>query len=106
MATEQELREKVSKAKKQETRERYESLMLLAGRLQRRLANGFVVFQPQYPLWVEQLIREQVAQGASQDIRWDQTLWALRQMAGLEVPQRRPPGLPLRREENHAGAGL
>lgn len=85
VATEQELREKASKAKKQETRERYESLAFLAGRLQRQLANGFVVFRPQYPLGVEGLIREQVTQGESQDIHWDQTLKRLHQMAGLEV---------------------
>ncbi len=79
VATEQELREKALKAKKQETRERYKSLMLLAGRLQRRLANGFVVFQPEYPLSVERLILEQVAQGDFRDIQWDQTLKMLHQ---------------------------
>lgn len=52
-----ELRSKAQRARTPESRERYRLLLFLAEQMQRRLANGFVVFRPEYPRRVERLIR-------------------------------------------------
>jgi len=70
----------VERAGKPETRARHSLRLFLAETLQRRLLNGFVVFQPQYPRGVEQLIRMRVAENESRDIGWEETLTILRGM--------------------------
>lgn len=74
-----EWRTKVQKARMPETRGLYSLLMFLAERMQRWLPNGFVVFQPEYPILVERLIHERVESGTHGDWAWDETLQRLRQ---------------------------
>ncbi|MBC7228535.1 MAG: TaqI family restriction endonuclease [Thermoflexales bacterium] len=76
-----EWRTKVQKARRPETRESYRLLMFLAERMQRWLPNGFVVFQPEYPILVERLIHERVDAGMRGDLAWDETLKILYQMS-------------------------
>lgn len=76
----EEIRRNVERAKTPETRARHALRLFLAERLQRRLSNGFVVFQPDYPRLVERLIRMRVEEKNSRDIRWDETLNLLRGM--------------------------
>jgi hypothetical protein len=73
-----EWRTKVQKARTPETRESYSLLLFLAERMQRWLPNGFVVFQPEYPILIERLIQERVDSGTGSDLAWDETLSMLR----------------------------
>ena len=83
-----ELQLRGEKARRSDTRYRYGLLTFLAGRMQRRLSNGFVVFQPEYPILIECLIRERVNGGIRDDLAWDKTLEALQRMS--ESPGRSP----------------
>ena len=73
-------------ARKSDTRERYELFFLLAKKLQRWLDNGFVVFQPDYPRFVERFIQEKIKemqqqkmqQQKQQKIGWQETLKHIR----------------------------
>ncbi len=69
-----EWQQRVKKARKAETRARNELLAFLAVKLQRWLSNGFVVFQPNYPLLVERLIQEEIRRGRQGKIEWQETL--------------------------------
>ena len=80
IALPEEIRTNVERARTPETRARHSLRLFLAETLQRRLPNGFVVFQPQYPRWVEQLIQMRVAGNESRDIGWEETLTILRGM--------------------------
>lgn len=76
----EEIQRNVERARTPETRARYALRLFLAERCQRRLSNGFVVFQPDYPRLVERLIQMQVKEKDSRDIRWDETLNLLQGM--------------------------
>lgn len=65
---------RMERARTSETRDRYRLFAFLAIRLQRRLSNGFVVFDTGYPRLVEQLIGEQVRAGTRGTIPWDEVL--------------------------------
>lgn len=69
-----EWQQRVEKARKEETRKQYKLFTLLARKLQRWLSNGFVVFQPDYPRLVEQLVQEEIKQGRQGFIEWQETL--------------------------------
>lgn len=65
---------RLRRARRPETSERYRLFALLAETLQRRLPNGFVVFQPEYPRLVERLIREKLEEGAHGLVPWKEVL--------------------------------
>lgn len=66
-----------TRARARATRDRYQLFAFLASHLQRWLSNGFVIFQPEYPLSVERLIAERMdAQGT---IPWDEVLGNLKE---------------------------
>lgn len=65
---------RLESARKQEKQEEYKAFVLLAEQLQRRLNNGFVVFNPDYPRSVERLVRESIEQGRSNNIGWREAL--------------------------------
>jgi hypothetical protein len=79
IASLEDIRLNVERAKTPETRARHILRLFLAEKLQRRLSNGFVVFQPEYPRLVEALIRKRVQEGQGRDVRWDETLSVLRE---------------------------
>lgn len=68
----EEIRDKVRRARQDNTRARYRLYYELATKLQCRLPNGFVVFSPDYPRGVEDLLRTLPAQ--EKLIPWDKTL--------------------------------
>jgi len=80
IASPEEIRTNLERARTSETKTRHTLRLFLAETLQRRLPNGFVVFQPQYPRLVEQLIRTRIEKNEERDIRWDETLAILRRM--------------------------
>ncbi|MDW7991046.1 MAG: TaqI family restriction endonuclease [Anaerolineae bacterium] len=80
IAPPEEIRLNVDRAKTPETRARHTLRLFLAERFQRRLSNGFIVFQPEYPRLVERLIQARVAQKDDRDIRWDEMLGILQEM--------------------------
>lgn len=65
--------QRASRARKPHTKQQAEMFAWLATHLQRWFPNGFVVFQPKYPLLVKRLIREQARFGR-EEIRWHETL--------------------------------
>lgn len=81
----EELGRALERSRKPDSRERYELLLLLAERWQRRLSNGFIVFQPEYPLLIEELIRQRMRDEVVGDLGWDSTLRLLRRMT---IPDR------------------
>lgn len=72
--------QKAKKARNNEKKELASLFSMLATKFQRRLKNGFVVFQPDYPCLVEQLITEYVRQGPKDKhtIEWREILVWLR----------------------------
>lgn len=68
----EECAEKERRAKKENTREKFRLYYELATRLQRRLPNGFVVFQPIYPRSIEKLLLTLSDQ--EKFIPWEKTL--------------------------------
>lgn len=57
--------------------ERYKLLSVLSKHMQRYMDNGFVVFQPDYPELVEQLVTERLYHGrikSQETIQWSETL--------------------------------
>lgn len=87
IASPEEIRLNVERAKTPETRARHALRLFLAEKLQRRLSNGFVVFQPEYPRRVETLIRKRAQEEQEQDVRWDETLSALKEMTTEQARQ-------------------
>ncbi len=64
--------ERERRARQDNTRERYQLYYELAIRLQRRLPNGFVVFQAEYPRGVEKLLA--TLSSEEKLISWEKTL--------------------------------
>ncbi len=69
---------KMERARTTQTRDRYGLFAFLAKDLQRRLFNGFVVFEADYPRFVEQVIGESVRLGRRGNIPWDEVLQRIR----------------------------
>jgi hypothetical protein len=63
-----------SRARTDETRERYSRYLHLSQTLQRWLPNGFVIFTPEYPQAVEQFIQHRIASGNTESIAWEDLL--------------------------------
>ena len=80
VALPEEIRMNMERAKTSETKAWHTLRLFLAETLQRRLPNGFVVFQPHYPRLVEQLILRQIKRGEERSFRWDETLAVLREL--------------------------
>lgn len=67
----------LNRARTEETKQRYKLFRFLAESSQRWLPNGFVVFQPQYPLRLEELITDLVQQQVSGVVTWQAVLGKL-----------------------------
>jgi hypothetical protein len=80
IALPEEIRMSIERARTSEAKAWHTIRLFLAETLQRRLPNGFVVFQPNYPRLVEQLILRQIEREEERSFRWDETLAALREM--------------------------
>jgi hypothetical protein len=65
---------RAERARTRETRDKYSLFAFLASTFQRRLANGFVVFQGDYPRHIEHLIKERAKAGTRGTIPWDEVL--------------------------------
>ncbi|MEM3147208.1 MAG: TaqI family restriction endonuclease [Archaeoglobaceae archaeon] len=62
------------KARTDETKEQARLFALLAEKFQQWLPNGFVIFQPDYPCLIEQIILESIQQDRQGVIGWRETL--------------------------------
>jgi hypothetical protein len=65
-------KDKIARAKKNETRTLYTALFQLTSELQKKLSNGFTIFNSKYPLAIESLIKSLKRNNLFTD--WDETL--------------------------------
>jgi len=76
------LEQRIKRARSEETRSRYMRELTLIRRFLHRLNNGFVVFMPEYPQGVYNIIFDILRQGRSRDVlRWDELLELLTSQA-------------------------
>lgn len=73
-----EWQKRIQKARKDERIEQYKIFAWLAEHFQRWLPNDFVVFQPDYPLFVERMIKDRVKSAHWENIGWQETLKLLK----------------------------